>query len=148
MKKFNLLVVSDTAASSEQYLKMLGKVSRRNLVMQVESLEEADLLLGTLQMDMVIIDLDRFRVNLDQYASKQPNLTVVGTGRSLSNQVLPLNGDRVKLIPKSELLAGVNAEFKALRKGRFPAPAWMGGSFRTDRSLDFKNFNQLVVSGH
>lgn len=147
MKKFNLLVVSDNGKSNEQYLKVLGKVGRRNFVFVVQSLDEADTLLDRLKVDVLLVDLDHFKANLDTYNQKQPEMLVIGATRKMASQSIPQNPDRVKLFQKDEVVSGLTAELKNLRKERFPYRNWLKGSIpRTDNRSDFKNFNQLVVA--
>lgn len=146
MKRFNLLVVNGNGKSNAGYSKMLKKVGRRNFVIEVGSMEEANSLLETLDIDLILMDLDQSDTSVKAFQAKCPDVYIIGASNKRPSSAVHAPSERFRVLPKSELSTAFPAELKAIRKGTAKGSKFGFGTLRAITRSDFKNFNQLVTS--
>lgn len=146
MKQFNLLIVSKDPGASDEMLKIASRVFRKNFVLQAQDLEEATPLLHRLNINLLIIDMDKGKVNFKDLNHKFPQLTIVGITNHPGAQMIPSDPVRNRILLKSEYKAALTVELKAIRKdkGYASAKKVIPTPVKPAASTDFKNFFRLV----
>lgn len=116
MKRFNLLLVNNEASVGHLVLKTLGKVFRNNFVFEVSTLDEAEKIMGKLQINLLLVDLDSHRVDLREYCERYPGSYVMGYHSKQSSVPSVLEPFRNKIIRKETLGEELLSDFRGIRK--------------------------------
>lgn len=133
----NLLLVHQSGpAFREQYSKLLTKVFRQGLVLEVQDLGELDGMLSRLSIDCLLINLDDHAIDLAQLSSKYPQITLFG----LSKRVQSKQG---RTFPTFGFEQDFLLELKEMKKaaGKTKSKESMASSF----AANFKDFGRLLA---
>lgn len=144
MQRFNLLLINSNLGKPTQ--KAVGRVFRRNYVLEVPSLDEAETLVDKLNMDMILVDLDSNPTDLTILASRYPNLLVWGLAKDPTRMRGRAHPIRNRIFAKRDFEQDMIAELKLVKKGEISpeTPKRRSKPQRATRGNDFKNFFQLV----
>lgn len=137
MKRFNLLLVNNEASVGHLVLKTLGKVFRNNFVFEVSTLAEAEKIMGKLQINLLLVDLDSHRIELQDYCNRYPGSYVMGYHSKHSSVPSVLEPFRNKIIRKDSLSEELLSDFRDIRK------EWLGQIPVGQRLLRTPNFRDL-----
>lgn len=97
-------------------LKTLGKVFRSNFVFEVANLDEAEKILAKLNIDLLLIDLDRHTIDLADYSRRLPGCYVMGYHSKHSTAASALEPFRNKIIRREGLQEELLSDFRLMRK--------------------------------
>ncbi len=149
MKQFNLLIVSKDPGASDEMLKIASRIFRKNFVLQAQGLEEANTLLNRLNINLLIIDMDKEKVDFKGLNHAFPQLTIIGITDRPGDQMVPSDPQRNRILLKRDFQADLAVELKAIRKDKgYPSAKDNSPSSAkpVGATSDFKNFFRLVRS--
>lgn len=138
MKRFNLLLVNNEAMIGHSVLKTLGKVFKSNFVFEMSTMDEAERLMGKLNIHLMLIDLDHHTVDLKHYSDLYPNTYVMGYHSKQSSIHSVLEPFRNKIIRKEALTEELLVDFKNIRK------EWNEGVSFVQRIPNFRELFRMV----
>jgi hypothetical protein len=148
MKRFNLLLVTQEQGLREIALKSLSKVYKSNFVFEVGSMAEAQAMVSKLQIDILIVDLDREQTNLVKLSERLPHLQIMGLSANPNRVSVQFDPLRHQILEKRDFSAALVAELKGMRKGGTAAPV-EPVSRRVQQApaeaTDFRDFFKLAV---
>lgn len=112
-----MLLVGSEASIRPGIVKSLGKVFPSNFVFEVKSLDEATDLLKKLHIDVLMIDLDKEKMDFQAMDKRFPNTMFVGLSHNPRLIDVPMNAFKHRMFSKNDLLPTFQAELRSLKRG-------------------------------
>lgn len=116
MRRFNLLLLNENPAVARRVLKSVSRVFRQNFVFEVLSLKEAHGILGKLNIDLMVIDLDLVPANLVSLTAKYPDLIVVGLSEQPAKVNVRFDPEQHIILDKGDFAGALAMELKSVRR--------------------------------
>lgn len=144
MQRFNLLLVNTPAITGRKARKAISKVFRRNIVFEVQDLEEAGDLLHKLNIDLVLVDLDTVEPDLAAFTESHPRPLVWGIASRPNAIETRIHPEKNLIFPREGFGSELVAELKSVKKeAQLPSNSGQTTQPRAVSS-DFKDFVKLI----